>query len=143
MKIKIMEEDEVQKVAELEAECFSEPWSINAFKEVLNTPYRIHFIAKQDDKVIGECMLSDIAKEGEITNVAVRDEFRQQGVAIKLLERALQEGQNRQIEAYTLEVRKNNLAAVKLYKKFGFKVEGIRKDFYDHPKEDALIMWKR
>ena len=143
MYIRPMQLQDVAQVAALEQQCFSQPWSLKAFQEVLNTPYRILFVAIDDDIVIGECMLTEIAGEGEITNVAVNSAFRKKGIARHLMKATLSEGEKRNIAAYTLEVRAGNVAAIKLYESFGFVTEGVRRNFYSKPIEDALIMWKR
>ena len=143
MYIRPMQLQDIEQVAALEQHCFSQPWSLKSFQEVLNTPYRILFVAIHDDIVIGECMLTEIAGEGEITNVAVNSAFRKKGIAKELMKATLTEGEKRNITAYTLEVRAGNVAAIKLYESFGFITEGIRKNFYSRPVEDALIMWKR
>ena len=76
-------------------------------------------------------------------NVAVSDALRRQGIAGKLLTEAMRRGREQGISDYTLEVRKSNKAAVSLYEGLGFRTEGVRKDYYEQPREDALIMWKR
>lgn len=143
MYIRPMQLQDVEQVAALEQQCFSQPWSLKAFQEILNTSYRILFVAIDDDIVIGECMLTEIAGEGEITNVAVNSVFRKKGIARQLMKATLAEGEKRNIAAYTLEVRAGNVAAIKLYESFGFVTEGVRRNFYSKPVEDALIMWKR
>lgn len=143
MNIRTMQMQDVEQVATLEQQCFSRPWSLQSFRDVLKTPYRILFVAIEDDRIVGECMLTDIAGEGEITNVAVHNAYRGRGIAGQMMQAALKEGQKRNISAYTLEVRVGNTPAIRLYESFGFATEGVRKNFYDSPVEDALIMWKR
>lgn len=143
MNIRKMQSCDVEQVAALEQSCFSQPWSLNAFRDVLTCEYRVLFVALDGERVIGECMLTDIAGEGEITNVAVSEAYRGQGIAKELLGAVLKEGSRRSISAYTLEVRQSNAAAIGLYQYFGFVTEGVRKNFYDKPVEDGLIMWKR
>lgn len=102
-----------------------------------------NFTIEEGRRVIGVCGLRNIAGEGEITNVSVDIRYRQKGVAAAMLQRALEDGAELGIEAFTLEVRCGNLPAIRLYEKFGFAGEGVRRGFYENPKEDALIMWKR
>lgn len=142
MNIRLMQQEDVEQVAALESACFSQPWSQNAFQEVLSTSYRLVFVAIDDDIIVGECMLTDIAGEGEITNVAVHQDYRGRGIAKKLMSATLSEGKRREITDFTLEVRESNLTAIRLYESFGFVSEGVRKNFYDKPVENALIMWK-
>jgi ribosomal-protein-alanine N-acetyltransferase len=141
--VRRMEEKDILRAEELEKDNFSEPWSQKAFRETIHLDYAYYFVAEEGESVIGICGLRDIAGEGEITNVVVDKNYRKQGIAEMLLEKALDEGRMHGIEAFTLEVRAGNEPAIRLYRKLGFESEGIRKNFYEMPKEDALIMWKR
>ena len=84
-----------------------------------------------------------IAGEGDVTNIAVFPEYRGQGIGAALTKALLVEGRKRGMNAFTLEVRVGNQAAIHIYEKLGFRSEGVRKGFYEKPKEDALIMWRR
>lgn len=143
IKVRAMECEDVECVSEIEAQVFSMPWKADDFIEMIEAPYAYYYVALYDGNIIGTAGLRNIAGEGEITNVAVQKEYRRMGVADALMIRVLQEGTTLGIMDYTLEVRESNKAAVALYGKYGFVVEGIRKDFYDKPTESALIMWKR
>lgn len=86
-------------------------------------------------------MLTHIAGEGDITNVAVCEKYRNQHIATTLLTYLIQLGEQKYgIRTYTLEVRSANTAARRLYEKLGFVSLGIRPNFYDYPKDDAVIM---
>lgn len=141
--VREMMEKDVKEAGRLERENFTEPWSAQAFLDTLKLPYARYLVAEEDGRLVGICGLRNIAGEGEITNVAVDKAYRRRRIASLLLARILDIGEQDGVTAYTLEVRAGNEAAVSLYQKFGFSCEGIRKDFYDKPKEDALIMWKR
>ena len=95
------------------------------------------------ERIVGIIGLRDIAGEAEITNVAVKGEYRGLGIGRKLLEKALDQCSQLKINDVTLEVRASNQVAINLYESVGFKGEGYRPNFYEHPTEDALIMWKR
>ena len=84
-----------------------------------------------------------IAGEGDVTNIAVFPEYRGRGIGAALTKALLVEGRKRGMNAFTLEVRVGNQAAIHIYEKLGFRSEGVRKGFYEKPKEDALIMWRR
>ena len=84
-----------------------------------------------------------MAGEGEITNVAVAKKFRRRGIGRALMEYMLKEAELLGMESATLEVRISNTPAIRLYESLGFQGEGVRPNFYEKPKEDALIMWKR
>ena len=128
----------------MEKACFSEPWSEASYDATLLLPYAHYFAAElEDGTMIGTIGLQIIAGEGEISNVATLLPYRRSGIAHALVEEALQTGKERGVTDYTLEVRSGNTAAIALYESFGFQTEGVRKNFYREPCEDALIMWKR
>ena len=134
---------DLDHVAANEAICFSMPWSRRAFEQTLQKKETVYLVAEEDERVVGHCGVTNIVGEGEITNVAVHPDYRRRGIGWKLLEALLAEGEKAGIAAFTLEVRAGNQAAVHLYEKAGFVSAGRRPGFYDRPKEDALIMWKR
>ena len=82
-----------------------------------------------------------IVGEGQINNVAVDASYQGRGIASKMMKALIEEGSRKKLTEFTLEVRESNIAAIRLYEKTGFQKEGIRKNFYDAPKEDAVIMW--
>ena len=143
--IRKMCRSDLEKVTALEAACFSMPWKYKDFEEALINPNRVYLVAETDEgQIIGGCMLTAIAGEGDISNVAVHEDFRGRRIATELLQELLAFGKAEyHINAFTLEVRSKNVAAVRLYEKAGFQSEGIRPNFYDKPKDDAIIMWKR
>ena len=143
--IRKMQRDDLEKVTALEAACFSMPWKYKDFEEALIDPHRVYLVAETDDQeIIGGCMLTDIAGEGDISNVAVDERYRGQKIATALLQKLLAYGSAEYgIHAFTLEVRSQNIPAIRLYENAGFHAEGVRPNFYEKPKDDAIIMWKR
>ena len=143
--IRKMQKNDLEKVTALEAACFSMPWKYKDFEEALINPHRIYLVAETDgQEIIGGCMLTNIAGEGDISNVAVDARFRGRKIATALLQKLFAYGSAEYgICAYTLEVRIKNIAAIRLYENAGFRAEGIRPNFYEKPKDDAIIMWKR
>ncbi len=143
VKIRKMTYEDAAAAAVLERECFSEPWSEKVYLSTLADENTIYLVAEtQDGQLAGICGLLDILGEGDISNVVVAKSFRRQGIAARLFTELLQQGKERGITAFTLEVRASNEAAIGLYEKFGFVTKGRRKNFYRKPAEDALIMWK-
>jgi ribosomal-protein-alanine N-acetyltransferase len=139
--ISYMTEEDIEQVSEIEKATFSLPWSAQAFKDSINRTDTIYLVACEEDTIVGYCGLWNIVNEGNINNVAVALKYRGQQIGFKMLTKLIELGNEQNIEAYTLEVRKSNEAAIKLYQKLGFNNVGIRKNFYDNPKEDAIIMW--
>lgn len=136
-----MQELDLDQVCAIEEQIFSQPWSRQDFLDSVKNDTHIYLVAEQDGIIMGYCGMWGIAGEGQITNVAVAPQFHRQGVAKKLFRVFLEKGKQMGLTVFTLEVRTSNLPAIQLYKKFGFKEAGIRKNFYELPKEDALIMW--
>lgn len=144
MVIRCMQEQDLEQVTQLEASCFSMPWRRQDFADILTNENRIYLVAEEAGQILGGCMLSDALGEGDISNVAVLKSHRGQGIATSLLTELMQIGvEQRGMQAFTLEVRQHNQAAIRLYEKMGFCSEGIRPGFYDKPKDNACIMWRR
>lgn len=144
--IRLMTSDDVVRVAELERMIFSDPWSENVYRQTLALDETIYLVICDSEKrenIIGVAGVRNIVGDGEITNVMVLPEYRQKGLAYRLLQELIEKGREIGITAYTLEVRASNSSAIRLYEKLGFISAGIRPGFYEHPKEDALIMWKK
>lgn len=151
IQFRLMEEEDVEAVSKIEEETFSMPWRPEDFLDMIrkdNSYYVVAEEVKQTDsevqkKIIASGGVMNILGEGDITNIAVKASERGKGIGTALLTFLMEEGKKFGITAYTLEVRVSNQTAIHVYEKLGFVSEGIRRGFYDCPKEDAVIMWKR
>jgi len=143
MKIRELTAADVEEVSRIEQETFSMPWQPQDFLEMVEADYAYYYVAEEDGEIAGCCGIRNMAGEGEITNVAVAKKFRRKGIGRALMEYMLKEAELLGMESTTLEVRISNIPAIRLYESLGFKGEGVRPNFYEKPKEDALIMWKR
>jgi [ribosomal protein S18]-alanine N-acetyltransferase len=141
MLIRDMQEKDTTAVHEIECTTFSKPWSQKDFTESLKDVHNLYLVVEENEKIIAYCGLWGVAGEGQINNVAVEKTSRGRGIGFAMLKTLIETGKSKGLEAFTLEVRVNNNSAITLYKKLGFKDAGIRKNFYEEPKEDALIMW--
>ena len=138
-----MNGDYLDEVAELERICFTTPWSRNMLAEELENDLSAFLVALDgNENVAGYAGLQVILDEGSITNVAVRPDCRRQGIAGKLLQVFLDFAQGNHLAFLTLEVRASNYDAIALYGSRGFREAGRRKNYYEHPREDAIIMTK-
>ena len=136
-----MNGDHLDEVAELERICFSVPWSRNMLAEELDNLLSAFLVALDDSgRVVGYAGLQVVLDEGYITNVAVRPGCRRMGVASLLLQVFLNFAKANKLAFLTLEVRASNYDAIALYGSRGFRSVGRRKNYYEHPKEDAIIM---
>ncbi len=142
LKIRHMENRDLDAVCRIEEETFSLPWSRKAFRDSLSLYHTIFLVAELDGKIAGYCGGYQSLEEAEITNVAVQKDLRRRGIARALLEEFIRAGTAQGAFAYTLEVRVSNKAAIRLYESLDFQSVGIRKNFYDKPREDAMIMWR-
>ena len=146
MNIKIvpMNADHLEELEKLERLCFSRPWSRKMLAEELENQCAAFLVAQDGEtgQVIGYAGLLVVADEGYITNVAVDPSRRRQGVAAQLLQVFDNFARGNQLAFLTLEVRPSNAAAIALYEGFGFAEAGRRRNYYDLPKEDALILTK-
>ena len=144
VKIVPMNADHLDEIAALERVCFSRPWSRNMLAEELENQCAAFLTALDavTGKVVGYAGLLVAADEGYITNVAVDPSRRRQGVAAQLLQVFDNFARGNQLAFLTLEVRPSNTAAIALYQGFGFREVGRRRNYYDLPKEDALILTK-
>ena len=134
---------DLDQVSALEAEIFSVPWSRQGFVDSLEQVNTLYLVALEGTKVVAFCGMLQALDEADITNVAVDQEHRGRGIGQAMLRDLMERGAQRGITSYTLEVRVGNKPARNLYRKLGFQEEGIRKNFYEKPTEDAVIMWKR
>ena len=137
-----MAEEHISALAQLEKECFADPWSENALAEELTNPNAVFRVALIDEEVAGYVGMLHVLDEGDICNVAVFDKFRRRGVATALIQHLVDYAVENQLSFITLEVREANMGAQKFYETMGFETIGIRKNFYDNPKEHAILMNK-
>lgn len=136
-----MEQNHLLDILEIEKESFAIPWSLGNFKNELSNKMAIYFVAIYENQIIGYGGMWHVINEGHITNVAVKKEYRHKGVGSAMINNLLEIAKNKEMIGITLEVRISNTHAQALYKKNGFIMEGIRKEYYDDNREDALIMW--
>lgn len=131
----------LDQVADIERICFSDPWSRRMLSEHLENECAATLVALgEDGTVLGYAGVLVVVDEGYITNVAVRPEYRRQGVASQLLDVFRRFAEGSCLAFLTLEVRASNRAARSLYAKHGYAEVGCRKNYYEHPREDAIIM---
>ena len=133
-------ENELSAIAEIENLSINPPWSYKAICDFSEYDTNRIITAKVDDIVAGYITYSVIIDEVQIANVAVHPDFRRKGIGEKLLQHLIDESKNSDMLLITLEVRKSNTPAIKLYEKCNFSEVGIRKNYYKNPTEDAILM---
>jgi [ribosomal protein S18]-alanine N-acetyltransferase len=142
MTYRFMKEEDLDQVCKIENSIFSRAWEKSGFLSSLQNKNNIYMVAEKNLEIMGYCGLWGIVGEGHITNMAVKETVRGQGIGYQMLSGLIEEAKNQGITVFTLEVRKSNVQALNLYDKFKFRSVGVRKDFYEAPKEDGIIMWR-
>lgn len=132
-------------VEALQRDTFTNPWGAEAMQwELDHTDVaRLYVVAAEGDRIVGYCACWLVFDELHINSLAIDPACRRQGAATSLLEHVFAEAVAAGARSATLEVRASNLPALRLYERLGFRVDGTRRDYYQSPREDALILWNR
>jgi len=143
-----MRREDLPEVLAIESLSFSEPWTEEMFVHELSSGgIANHQVARADEgsglHIVGYLCAWIVAGELHINNIAVHPGYRRRGVASQLLEEILRRAKAIGATAGYLEVRASNEAAKALYLQYGFKLVGRRRNYYDHPREDAILMRKK
>lgn len=140
--IRPMRLNDLNEVLEIEKTSFPKPWSMNSFISQLAREESCCLVAEVEGRMAGYIIATSYVEVWHLMDLAVHEDFRRQYIATDLLEALLKECGRKRHRGYTLEVRKSNRGAIRMYESFGFICSGIRKDYYRDNGEDALIMWK-
>lgn len=133
--------DDVARVSAIEAEAFSNPWKADTFNTLLGRPgAELWVLDDPHAGVVAYAVLWCILDQAELANIAVMAGHRRRGHGRQLLELVLSVAVRRGVKSIYLEVRASNEGAARLYRNFGFTHMGVRRDYYDHPVEDAILM---
>jgi ribosomal-protein-alanine N-acetyltransferase len=138
-------EDDLDAVSALEAESFTNPWSREMLARELRQSdvARVYVLRTPARSVTAFCACWILFDELHLNTVAVDPGRRRQGLATILLQHVFADAAREGVRAVTLEVRRSNLPAIRLYERLGFSVEGLRPKYYSPPEEDALVLWCR
>ena len=139
-----LDQRDLDDVLAVENASFTSPWTRQMFEaELANTGISFGFVLRTPEfRVAGFCTLWVVVDEVHINNLAVRPECRGVGAGGMLLESVLRAAAGLGARRATLEVRRSNTAALKLYERLGFSIAAIRAKYYSNPVEDALILWR-
>jgi ribosomal-protein-alanine N-acetyltransferase len=137
-------DEPLDALAALQAETFLRPWSVDAIRQELrDSPVARVYLLETPRRLLGFCACWVVAGELHINSLAIAPDVRRQGHARRLLQAVCAEAAAAGATAATLEVRRSNQPAVALYTALGFTIEAVRRDYYEQPTEDALILWNR
>ena len=133
-------EEEIADVAILEKNIFPDAWSQSNILETYKQSQAIILGAEEDEKIVGYCIFYYVMDEGEIARIGVKEELRGRGIGRGILNAICEFCKAHGVERLLLDVRESNETARRFYEQYGFTVDGMRKDFYEQPKEHAVLM---
>lgn len=139
--IRLISASDLDAVLSIERDCYSHPWSLRQFSQELENPVASVLVCEIEGQVVGYICYWLIAGEMQILNLATSPQVRRAGIAAQLLAEAFKRCAESELFSAWLEVRAGNLAAITLYQRYGFKLNGSRKAYYPDG-EDALLMVK-
>lgn len=143
MTIREMQVEDLDQVIALEEELFSVPWTKEGFFSFLLRDNTLFLVVEEKEQILGYCGVMLVLDEGEITNVAVSAKRQREGIGQFLLEGLFLLLRERGIRVLHLEVRESNQTALRLYERVGFQRDGLRRNYYTDPVEDAVLMSRR
>ena len=133
-------QEDLTRLEELEEQCFSVPWTREQLESQLPDAQHVFLAAEEDGAVLGYVGMMVVLDEGYISNVATAPEARRRGIGRALIGELMRRAAQLELSFVTLEVREHNEPAISLYAGFGFRPVGLRKNYYDSPKENAILM---
>ena len=135
-------EEDIKHIAMLEADIFSDTWTVQGIRETFSQKQTFIIVAEDESMLAGYCIVYYVMDEAEIARIAVSPALRRQGVGRGLLDYTCKCCLEERIGRLLLDVRESNQGAVAFYRQYGFAEDGIRRNFYDNPQENAVLMSK-
>lgn len=132
--------EDVKHIATLEGRVFSDAWTMQGITETFKQPQAFLTVGEEKGIIVGYCIVYYVLEEGEIARIAVDEKLRRQGVGRGLLDYTMTCCREIKLQRVLLDVRESNAAARAFYASYGFEEDGMRKNFYDNPKEHAILM---
>ena len=140
LNVRDMTYEDCEAVAEIDRGTFSIPFSVEGYRRECSDPKAVTLVAESEGRIIGYANLWNVAGDVTLNNIAVAEGYRSKGAGTRLMEEIMRRFS--ECGFITLEVRKSNEGAIRFYRKFGFVQVGLRRDFYEKPTEDAVLMTK-
>jgi len=132
--------DNIDEMLKIEKKSFASHWNRQTFLDEFSADNGHYVVSKENGRIVGYSGFRYVLDEGHITTLAVHPKFRKKGVGTKIIERLIADAKAKGLKKLFLEVRQSNSPAQKIYKRWGFKVIDRRREYYQHPVEDALVM---
>lgn len=140
MILREMSVDDLDQVMEIEQDLFHVPWSREGYFTFLTRKDTMFLVVEEKGQILGYCGILMVLDEGDVTNVAVRRDRQKEGIGNFLMESMIRLTEELGVKMIHLEVRVSNGTAIRLYERLGFTRDGIRKNYYEKPVEDAILM---
>lgn len=140
IEIKEMTITELDDIKDIFASDFDDFWNYNILKEELESKNSKYIVAIIDRKIVGFAGIKVMLDEADIMNIVTKKDFRNKGIGNLLLENLITLSRNLNLNTITLEVNEENMPAIRLYEKFGFRNLGVRKNYYKD--KNGIIMTK-
>ena len=140
IEIKKDQQQYISQIAALESDIFPDPWSEKSIRDTLENPQARIWAIISEPQLLGYVIFYYVLDEGEIARIATSPQHRRQGLAVRLLEKMRAFSYEQNITRWLLDVRISNETAIHFYKAAGFAEDGVRKNFYANPPEDAILM---
>lgn len=137
-----MTEEDIAQIADLEKKIFTDPWTNQGIYETFCQNQAFIAVAEQNDKIVGYGIIYYVLDEGEIARIAVDETVRRQGVGRGILDYICKCCKKENVIRLLLDVRESNVSARSFYEQYGFLADGMRKNFYEKPNENAVLMSK-
>lgn len=131
---------DLENIKDILLDEFDNFWNDSILKEELQNKDSNYLVAKLEKKIVGFAGIKIVLDEADIMNIVIKKSYRNQGIGSLLLENLILLANKRSLSSLSLEVNEENLSAIHLYEKFGFKQVGIRKNYYQN--KNGLIMLK-
>ncbi len=142
IKFEVMEEKHLDGLLKVEAECFDSGFALETYNKELNNPLAYYVVALDGKIPVGYCGIWNVCGEAEVIDIGVLSEYRKRGIGKGLFEAVFQYMRENGVGSLNLEVREDNIPAIRLYEKLGFEKVGVRKKYYDN-KVDAILYTKK
>lgn len=142
IKFEVMEEKHIQGLLKVEAECFDSGFALETFNKEIKNPLAYYVVAVDGEIPVGYCGIWNVCGEAEVIDIGVLLEYRKRGIGKGLFEAVFQFMRENGVGTLNLEVREDNIPAIRLYEKLGFEKVGVRKKYYDN-KVDAILYTKK
>lgn len=135
--------DDLEQVMDIENDLFAVPWTKEGYFTFLTREDAMFLVVEEKGRILGYCGLLMVLDEGDVTNVAVRRDRQREGIGRFLMNSLLRLAAERGVTTVHLEVRESNKTALRLYERMGFVQDGIRRNYYTEPVEDAVLMTRK